>query len=233
MSFNAFPFAMLVATARDLLSAVSARDGVFARPAHPRVAVLGRLASGVRVLAGFVRRLLVLMALAMEHGLVDRVDRAKPLARPDGRSRTAAGPAQTGFVVLGPATVFSSAPSSVQPAFDWADHKARRGLAPPMPPPSPARLYALLDVLARIVKDPEPRARRLAFYLARRRHGIILGPILPSGCGSGRPERLAGHWGSQVRASHDAMAAAIITAGRNRPPPLPPPRRAGPEITCL
>lgn len=219
MSPEPHSFTFLMGLARSLLARVTARDGLGMRPADVRPAVVGRLAAGVAVLASFVRRLLVLMALSMEHGLVDRIDRAKPLARPHGR-RGASG---ARFVVLEPRlTRVSEADRAVERWFDRAGQQSKaRGAALP----SPAKLYRLLDVLANIVADPEPRARRLAFHLARRRDGPILSPAGPAS--------IAGYWGMEVRASHDAMAAAILSASRLRPPPLPPPRQAGPEITSF
>jgi hypothetical protein len=84
MPFDAQSFSFLITTARDLLAQVTGRNGVWARPVEVGPAIVRRLASGVAVLASFVRRLLVLMALSMEHGLVDKVDPAMPLARPHG-----------------------------------------------------------------------------------------------------------------------------------------------------
>ena len=215
-------FAVLLGLARSLLAQVSALDGLSDRPARVRLAVVRRLASGVRVLASFVRRLLVLMALRLEHGLVDRVDAAQPLPRPTGQVRTGIGPVR--FKVL---DARFTGPREVDGAVEnWLD---RVGGAVPAqrakPPPSPAKLYRMLDLLASIVADPEPRARRLAFHLARRREGPIQPPAGPA--------RIPGRWGSAVRASHEAMAAAILTNSRNRPPPLPPPRRAGPTVPGL
>jgi hypothetical protein len=189
------------------------------RPVEVRPALIGRLAAGVRVLASFVRRLLVLMALSFEHGLVDRLDPAKALPRPKGRK---SGPSLR-FVVLEAPFALASAETPPKPAFNWADRVEHASAAPPARTVSPARLYQLLDLLAAIMADPEPRARRLAFHLARRRHGPLLPPAGPA--------RVAGCWGTEIRASHEAMAAAILSAGRIRPPPLPPPRRAGPVVT--
>lgn len=210
-------FTFLIGLASSLLAQVMGRDGLTMRPVEVRPAVIDRLAAGVRVLASFVRRLLVLMALSFEHGLADRV--MGPLPRPHGR-RSVSG---ARFVVLEAPFALASEETPPKPAFNWADRVAHASAAPPARPVSPARLYQLLELLAAIVADPEPRARRLAFYLARRRHGPLLPPAGPA--------RVAGCWGTEIRASHEAMAAAILSAGRIRPPPLPPPRRAGPVVT--
>lgn len=221
MTPDTHSFSFLLATARSLLGQVTGRDGLVDRPVHVRAAAIRRLASGVRVLASFVRRLLVLMAFSLEHRLVDRIDRAGPLPRPHGRKSVAG----VRFVVLEAPCVLACADTPPKPAFNWADHAKQATPARRPTPASPARLYRLLDLLTAIVADPVPRARRLAFHLARRRHGPILPPV--------GPVRIAGHWGTDIRASHDAMAAAIIHASRVRPPPLPPPRRAGPVATAL
>jgi hypothetical protein len=212
-------FTFQIGLARSLLAQVTGRDGLDMRPVEVRPAVIGRLAAGVRVLASFVRRLLVLMALSMEHGLVDRIDRAKPLARPHGRGSACA----VRFVLLEPRLARVSAADRA--VVCWFDLASQPSQARRVAPPSPARLYRLLDVLATIVANPEPRALRLAFHLARRRDGPILPPAGPA--------RIAGCWGTQVCASHDAMAEAILSSSRVRPPPLPPPRRAGPTLTSL
>jgi hypothetical protein len=220
MTSDATSFAFLLGLARSLLAQVTAADGLVDRPARPRPAVIRRLASGVRVLASFVRRLLVLMALSMEHRLVDRVDASIPLPRPTGRSTCRSA---VRFKVLAPP--FTGPRAVDQPVETWLDRVGGTAPARRPQPVSPAKLYRLLDLLAAIVADPEPRARRLAFHLARRREGPILPPFGPT--------RIAGQWGTEVRASHEAMAGAILSASRVRPPPLPPPRRAGPTLTSL
>ena len=88
-----------------------------------------------------------------------------------------------------------------------------------------AKLYAQLDFLAGIAANPIAKAKRLAFHLARTQQGIIMAPEGPT--------RIAGRWGTQVRASFDAMAASIITQSRNRPPPLKPLRTHWPTITAF
>ncbi|MCU0881784.1 MAG: hypothetical protein MUF14_03835, partial [Hyphomonadaceae bacterium] len=130
------------------------------------------------MLASFVRRLLVLMALRLEHTLVDKVDPARPLPRPKGMTR----PSGVSFSVL---QARGPAPRAVGQALPcWRDQLAPAKQAKP---PSPARLYRMLDHLAAIVADPASRARRLAFHLARRRDGPLLAPDGPA--------RIAGHWG--------------------------------------
>jgi hypothetical protein len=86
-------------------------------------------------------------------------------------------------------------------------------------------LYAQLDYLAKIASNPVARAKRLAFHLARSHEGMIIAPEAS--------RRIAGRWGTQARASFDAMAAAILTKSRDRPPPLSPRRTHWPTINAV
>ncbi|MCU0882652.1 MAG: hypothetical protein MUF14_08310, partial [Hyphomonadaceae bacterium] len=200
------------------------RDRVADRPKHLRPVEMGRLVTGVRLLASFVRRLLVLMALSFEHGLVDRIDPAGMPPRPDGKPRGRKKAPGVRFVILEPRASTIETVAETVHRFSWDDWRADAPCGPRQPP-SPARLYRMLDLLAAIVADPEPRARKLAFHLARTRHGPILPPV--------GPRRIAGRWGTEVRAGHEAIAGAIMNASRERPPPLAPPRRGLPAVTGL
>ncbi|MCU0882587.1 MAG: hypothetical protein MUF14_07975 [Hyphomonadaceae bacterium] len=210
-------FTFLIRVGRDLAAAVLTRDRLETRPVWGKKAVARRLASGLRVLGAYLRRLLVLMALALEPDL--RV-KDLPLRRPHGRKM------QPGvhFMVL-------------KPDLPLPEDFARRS-GPPLDVASPgharrmaqggvglARLYRQLDLMAAILADPLPRARRLALHLARCRPGILLAPQGPA--------RIAGRWGTEVPASFEAMAVSIITQSRNRPPPLPPPRRHWRSVTVV
>ena len=218
-------FAFLTGTAQALLAQVIYRDRLADRPQQLRAAVIGRLASGVRLLASFVRRLLVLMALSMEHDLLDKIDPAAMPPRPDGKVRAMKKANRVDFRILEPPlTHIETVPEAIDP-FNRADWRAQVPSFTQRPPPTPQKLYRLLDLLATMVADPESRARRLAWWLARTRRGPLLPPA--------GPHRIAGHWGTEVRASHEAMANAITLASRERPPPLAPPRRRLPTVTRI
>jgi len=93
---------------------------------------------------------------------------------------------------------------------------------------APVPTRALLERLARlrlIAEAPGPRARRLAFHMARTRPSVML----PPRHGVGVPNR----WGVEASALYTAMGQGIVTASRSRPPPLPPPRVPRPIITLL
>jgi hypothetical protein len=213
------PFAFLIATVKSLASAVSARDNVYLRPALARKAVAARLASGLRVLRAFLRRLIILIALDMEWTLVDARGEMK---RPHGRK--AASSSSAGFTLKGLDTDRASPWLNNEPAFLKPETTATQAFNPPVQIDM-TKLYAQLDFLSKIAANPAAKAKRLAFHLARNYQGII---IAPEG-----PKRMAGRWGTQVSASFDAMAAAIMTQSRTRPPPLPPPRTHWPMITAL
>jgi hypothetical protein len=216
-------FTFLITTAQSLVAAVTTRDNLHLRPALARQSVAARLRSGMIVLRAFLRRLIILIALEMEWSLVDT---RGPMKRPHGRkSKSSAGFSLGGLDTQGVSPWLNANGPEFKPVFKNAD--AHRNFAPVEI--NMAKLYAQLDFLAGIAANPAAKAKRLAFHLARtydyNKQGII---IAPAG-----PKRIAGRWGTEVRASYDAIAAAIMTRSRNRPPPLPPPRTHWPTITAL
>ena len=217
-------FAFLIATAEKLAMAVNARDNLYLRPPMACKAVAARLASGMRVLRAFLRRLIILMALELEWSLVDKRGEMK---RPHGRKSKSAG---AKFSIQGldpdkPSPWLGGGSPNFKPKV--MSENAHRSSTPI--PVDMTQLYAQLDFLAKIAANPAAKAKRLAFHLARNRHGIFGGIIMPPE----GPKRIAGRWGTEVRASFDSMAGAIMTQSRNRPPPLPPPRNHWPMITVL
>jgi hypothetical protein len=213
-------FTFLIATVQSLVAGVTTRDDFHIRPPLARRAVAARLVSGLRLLRAFLRRLIILIALELEWGLVDRRGAMK---RPHGRKSksSCAGLSLNGL---------DTHTASPWPGSDGPHFKTAQGQAPSTPiSVDMTKLYAQLDFLAAIAANPIARAKRLAFRLARYHpqiwHGIIMAPK--------GPPRIGGRWGTQVSASFDAMAAAIITGSRNRPPPLPPPRTHWPTISAF
>jgi hypothetical protein len=210
-------FAMLITTGQLLASAVTTRDNLHLRPAVSTKAVAGRLITGMILLRAYLRRLIILIALKLEWDLIDK---RGPMKRPHGRKMTPTS-AKLSLTCL----------DSVKPSPWLNSHGPKfkaRSTAPAFDQPVPvnmAGLYAQLDFLAGIAANPLAKAKRLAFHLARKREGIIMAPL--------GPKRVAGRWGTQVRATYDAMSDFIIIESRNRPPPLPPPRTHWPTITAL
>jgi hypothetical protein len=169
-------------------------------------------------LEAYLRRVLILMALEIEPDL-KVVPRPENLARAKARVTRARKP------------IFQIYPTPAQERCIGSGHELHLDRQPKdwvSPPPAVpiGRWLNRLDHLHAIAKDPAAKARRLAFTLARRRHGLLMAP----------PERprILRRWGREVSAIHDAMAVQIMTKSRTRPPPLPPPRiGAKPMITLL
>jgi hypothetical protein len=212
-------FAFLIATVQSLVAAVTTRDSLHLRPALARKAVAARLAGGLRLLRAFLRRLIILIALELEWGLVDARGEMK---RPHGcKSKSSAGFSIAGLDTQGASPWLNADGPDFKPVVK--DDDGHRNYTPV--DIDMAQLYAQLDYLARIAADPLAKAKRLAFHLARNYEGIIMAPE--------GPRRIAGRWGTEVSASYTAIAGAIMTQSRNRPPPLPPPRTHWPTVTAF
>jgi hypothetical protein len=209
-------FAMLITTGQLLASAVTTRDSLHLRPAVATKAVAARLVTGLILLRAYLKRLIILIALKLEWDLVDK---RGPMKRPHGR-KMAPTSAKLSLTCLDSV--------KVSPWLNSDGPKFKKGQAPSFDHPLPVNmsgLYAQLDFLAGIAANPLAKAQRLAFHLARKREGIIMAPL--------GPKRVAGRWGTQVRATYGAMSDFIIIESRKRPPPLPPPRTHWPMITAL
>jgi hypothetical protein len=209
MSFSLASFAIALSQALQLYARIVGRDGLMTRPGYVRKAVAARLAAGVRALEAYLRRILILMALEMEPDL-------EAVQRPENLARAKAG------VVCARKTFLRIYPNEGRSDFVHGHARAPRPFVEVV---SIGRWMTRLDHLHALAKDPVAKARRLAFTLARRRHGLLMAP----------PERprLLRRWGSEVSAIHDAMAFQIMQKSRSRPPPLPPPRRGKPMITVF
>jgi hypothetical protein len=213
-------FTMLIATAPSLADAVGARDHVYLRHPTQRQAVAQRLVSGLRLLRAFLRRLVILIALELEWGLVDKRGEMK---RPHKRKMkpTSAKLSLTCF----DADKVSPWLNNDGPSFKPRVMSQNELGTNPSVHINMTLLYAELDFLANIAAHPLAKAQRLAFHLARKRHGIFMAPI--------GPRRVAGRWGTQVSAYFNLMAWEITTKSHTRPPPLLPPRTHWPTITAL
>jgi hypothetical protein len=212
-------FTRLIAVAQSLAAMVNTRDDLHLRPAIARKSVAGRLVSGLIVLKTFLRRLIILMALDLEWGLVDTRGAIK---RPHKRKSKPSCPFNLPLLDYSKVSPWIKAvPPNFKPRVrSQNDYGTNPAVFVDM-----ARLYAYLTFLSKIADNPYPKAKRLAFHLARNRTGPIL-------AGEG-PKRIAGHWGTEVRTYYDWLPALIIDQSRNRPPPLPPPRNHWPMITAL
>jgi hypothetical protein len=212
-------FAVLITIAQNLVAAVAVRDNLHLRPALARQSVAMRLVSGMAVLRAFLRRLVILMALEFEWTIVDKRGEMK---RPHGRKMQ---PKSTKLSLKGRETFradpyhlahgFEAKPRVNKPQ-DWQYGPVEIDMT---------KLYAQLDFLTSIAKNPAPHASRMAFRLARTYEGIIMAPR--------GVKRIAGYWGTQVSAFYDVMAHNIITNSRNRPPNIKPRRTHWPTVTVI
>jgi hypothetical protein len=213
-------FTMIIATAQNLVAMVNTRDGLHLRPEFARQAIAARLKTGLIVLRTFLRRLIILIALDLEWGLVDTRGEMK---RPHGRKSKPSG----GFhlpnldAMSGGHWLDSHNPDHYPRVKSQKSDGTNPAVYVDM-----TRLYAQLVFLAKIAENPYPKAKRLAFHLARTYQGPIL--TLEG------PKRIAGRWGTEVRAFYDWLPALIVEKSKSRPPPLPPSRPVSwPTITVL
>jgi hypothetical protein len=212
-------FTRLIATAQSLAAMVNTRDDLHLRPEIARKSVAARLVSGLIVLKTFLRRLIILIALDLEWGLVDKRGEMK---RPHKRKSK---PSEGFSLPLLDCTKVSPWIKAVPPNFKPRVKSQNEYRTNPAVFVDMARLYAYFTFLSKIADNPFPKAKRLAFHLARNRPGYILARE--------GPQRIAGRWGTEIRAYYDTMPALIVDKSRNRPPPLPPPRNHWPMITAL
>jgi hypothetical protein len=209
----------LLATVRAMLDRVVMRDDAYLRPAFASQAMAKRLATGLRHVEAYLRRVLLIMALELEPTLVDV---QRPLCRTPACKAKAKAKAAPHFCILPKAPPPSYA---LLQAFEQRKERLEgHGIGDPQPVDM-ARLYQRLNHLAIIIGDPLKRAQRLAFYLARKKPGPFFAP--------NSMLRPPGVWGTEARASFDALAYDIITRSKNRSPPLPPPQRAPPNVTSF
>ncbi|MEO1787152.1 MAG: hypothetical protein AAFR41_09040 [Pseudomonadota bacterium] len=198
-----------------LHAAVLTRDDGHLAPDRMGQAAAGRLRRGIRALEAWLRRVLILMALALEPHLKPANGRHTPSWRPRGL----AAPRQALRVFAG-----ERARGDCTRAMPWDTGHAGEGASGRAVWVVP--LLARLAALKNLVDAPEARARRLAFHLARQRPGPILAPVFP-GRSRGQP------FTTETGAVFEALPTAIITASRSRPPPLGPRPRAGPRARWL
>ncbi len=197
---------------------MSGRDNLHLRPAGLTRAAAARLNTGLRALEAYLRRLILLMALVLEPDL-------EPVHYPPRRPRDRSCQHQRAPRGLAIFTGERNFPRGADALSRSLSRKSQPDL-PRGAKMSSARYLARIDRLKALIEAPQKRARRLAFYIARRRHGLLA----PPGMGrTGVPRR----YGTEVSALYDGMSAAILRRSRARPPPLAPVPRLGPVMTCF
>jgi hypothetical protein len=203
--------------AGQIVLRVLSRDDAHLSPARFSRAAAKRFAAGLRALEAYLRRLILLLALQMEHDLCDTGETRpifghvpRPPRVPLGQRKARA------FIIFNRQHDF---PDHL--GDDWTT-QARLSGGPRGDGVPAAPFLARLSMLSDLAKDPRARARRLAWHIARRRPGPILMPDLNRG-------RVPRRYGTEISASYDADGHAIGEASRARPPPIgavirPPPR---------
>ena len=193
----------------DLAEHVTARDDLYLRPAGLTRAAARRFRTGLKYLAAYLRRLILLLALQMEHCLAERA----PVPIREKRSKW---PSIRGFRVL---DTNENWPGEIENDGGRLVCPLRTGALVPS-----ASLFSELDTMLALLKAPEARAKRLAWHLARRVRfaGVpAFGAVLRL--------RLA----TEAQVIFAAMARVIQTAGGARPPSLGPAPRPPPRIRGL
>ena len=222
MPFDFTPHKYVLTQAMAIHGRVLGKDGLMYRPRLGTKAVAARLKTGLRALAAFLRRILILMALQMEPDLV-HIQRPEPLPRRKGKKVFRV----PGFrFQIYMTEHYGPLPDFFDPSpWDVPRYKAQIVRQHHTEVPL-AALFHQLDQLCAIAKDPLAKARRLAFALARSKRGLLFPP--PDNNVTMR------RWGLEPSALYDAMGFKINENSRTRPPPLPPVRRGPkPSITRL
>jgi hypothetical protein len=231
MSFSLAPFLFALTQTVQLHARVMGQTGLMGRPDLVSKAVAARLRAGVRALEAFLRRILILMALEIEPDLVvvwrpENLARAKARKMPCAKKpflRIYATPDRPHYHDF--EQRFGQDQRYLAKASGPSDIHSHAAALPPVTVPI-GRWLAQLDYLHDVIDDPMAKARRVAFSLARSRHGILMAPP--------QHPRVMRKCGTEATAIYDAMAYQIIQKSRTRPPPLPPPRnRAKPMITVF
>jgi hypothetical protein len=153
-------FAFLIETAQIIVAAVNTRDNLHLRPEVARKAVAVRLASGLRLLRAFLRRLIILMAVELEWTLVDT---RGPMKRPHGCPSK---PTLASFSIKGlDAPIASPWLDGYGPEFKPV---VRTGRVGPVDVDM-SQLYAQLKFLSRIAANPMAKAHLRRHHHSARR----------------------------------------------------------------
>ena len=191
---------------------ILARDGLHLSPSHVSRAAALRLKQGIAALEAYLRRLLFLLALQLEHGLKPDTKERPIYARKPHTNHT-----RTGFK--------SFAFRGIDPDFPTFSENAKwRERRAPKPVPLAPLLQRLREVRA-LLADPAARARRLAYHLSRKQPGPMLAP--------GPHDAVRNRYGTEFSALYTSIGHAIGQASRARPPPIGPVLRPPPRIRTL
>jgi hypothetical protein len=199
-----------------LASLVLARDNAHLAPRAFSPAAAARFKAGLRAIEAYLRRMILWLALQIEHDL-PRENPEQAIYQRPARKRTNQNLSLKIF------TAQHDFPDNFAEQYDpWVDRP--QTLRPRAIPARP--LLARLRALSDLAKAPEARARRLAWLLARKRPGPVMTPDL-------RRRYVPARYGTEVSAIYDSFIAGVSKASRARPPPLGPVRRPPPRIRTL
>jgi hypothetical protein len=177
-----------LAAARNALLGVRAEAGLHLEPKTVSKRLRARVRSRLKAIETIVRRLITLMAAALEvapaggAGATGRA--AAPTAQPDGAEDVT----QSFAALQGPVYHLRLTARPVRGLADWHQMLAGSGSASALAtgPVPAAPLLAQIVALHRVLKDPEPAARRLARHLAGLKASRQPRPICPPSAGDFR-----------------------------------------------
>ena len=177
-----------LAAARNALLGVRAEAGLHLAPKTVSKRLHARVRSRLKAIETIVRRLITLMAAALEvapaggAGATGRA--AAPTAQPDGAEDVT----QSFAALQGPVYHLRLTARPVRGLADWHQMLAGSGSASALAtgPVPAAPLLAQIVALHRVLKDPEPAARRLARHLAGLKARRQPRPICPPSAGDFR-----------------------------------------------
>ena len=179
-----------LAAARTALQGVRAEAGLHLEPTHVPKCLRARVRSRLKAIETIVRRLITLMASALEiapNALAARGQGA-PAAQPDSLPDGVEDVTDSFAGLQPPAFRLRLTGRAVSGLIDW--HQVFAGSvsasAQPSGPVLAAPLIAQIVALHRVLSDPEPAARRLARHLAQMKQAGEARPVCPPSAGDFR-----------------------------------------------
>ena len=218
-SFPKLDIPFLVNVAANALMDVAARDDLYLKPKTITQAAQARALRGVRAVEAFLRRLLIALALQFEHEIeVDVTARPYPKTAKPAPTRLPQDGLGSLRILLDERPLPNDFDQRMQRLNDKVRHtqiepRMGRGGERPSGP-----ILQRLERAGLILQTVEARARRLAFTLARHRHGPLTPPL---------PDTVPNRMGTAFASVYPTLGYAVYERSRHRPPPerpRPPPR---------
>lgn len=191
---------------------VLSRDNLHLGPREVSRAAALRLKQGIMALEAYLRRVLFLLALQFEHDLKPDTKERPIYARPPRKTRAKRG--------------FNALPfRGIQPDFSTFSSHSKWAERAPKRPVHLAPLLVRFSTVMDLLKNPEVRARRLAYHLSRKQAGPMLAP--------GDHNAVRNRHGTEFSTIYTLLGHDIGEASRARPPPIGPVLRPPPRIRVL